>query len=206
MRDTPVFDLVRFCRNRRELEMWEQQGRPIPPPHIVKQRVVRQYAERFRLKILIESGTYLGAVVYAMRHRFDRIISIELSRALSECAQRRFARYPHITIVQGDSTVELPRLLAAIAEPCLFWLDAHFSGGITARGAIETPIVQELTHIMEHPIHGHVLLIDDAREFTGRNGYPGYEDLRAVIRHSRPGWVCTVENDIIRIHESVVAM
>src|SRR2546429_866829 len=43
---------------RRELAAWERQGRPVPPPHVVKQRVLQGYAERYRLKIFIETGTY----------------------------------------------------------------------------------------------------------------------------------------------------
>ena len=44
-------------------------------------------------------------------------------------------------ILQGDSTDVLPEVVEKMDEPTLFWLDGHYSGGITASGEQETPIV-----------------------------------------------------------------
>src|SRR3989344_3500165 len=126
-----------------------------------------EYKNRFNPKIFIETGTYHGNMVNAMKDRIEKIYSIELGDELYEAAKKR-----HIEIIHGDSGKELSRLLGRISEPALFWLDAHYSGGITARGSIDTPIERELQVIMQHPIKEHVILIDDARHFTGTNNYP----------------------------------
>ena len=175
-------------------------GRPAPPPPLVKQRIVADHARRFGTALLVETGTYRGDMVAAQRRQFRRIWSIELQEQLAERARARFARDPHITILSGDSAVLLPGILASIREPCLFWLDAHYSAGITARGDIDTPIAAELDFVLRHPVAGHVVLIDDARDFTGVNGYPTLADLTAAIRGQRPDWSVEVVDDVIRAH------
>lgn len=185
---------------RRDLEArraWEKQGRPSPPPHIIKEELIRDYAKTFNTSVLIETGTYLGDMVHAMKKSFSRIISFELDQTLAAQARERFANEHHIEIIQGDSGKLLGEHLATINEPCLFWLDGHYSGGITAKGSLETPIKNELTAILKHPVAGHVILIDDARCFTGENDYPTIDELkRSVADHK-----FSVEHDVIRIHK-----
>jgi hypothetical protein len=82
----------------------------------------------------------------------------------------------------------------------LFWLDAHYCGGMTAKGSEETPVIKELTQVLAHPVAGHVILIDDARCFTGKNGYPTLGEVSAIIRHTHPDWVFECRQDIMRIH------
>jgi hypothetical protein len=82
----------------------------------------------------------------------------------------------------------------------LFWLDGHYSGGITAKGRTDTPVAEELEHILTHPVMGHVVLIDDARCFVGQDHYPTLDELKEMILNKRPDWVFDVENDIIRVH------
>jgi hypothetical protein len=93
--------------------------------------------------------------------------------------------------------------LKDVKEPCLFWLDAHYSGGSTAKGDFETPIMQELQCILGHQLaESHVVLIDDARCFVGRNDYPALDELRQFILGIYAGWIFEVENDIIRTHRN----
>jgi hypothetical protein len=189
---------------RRDLEArraWEKQGRPSPPPHIVKEDLIRDYAKTFNTQILIETGTYLGDMVHAMRKSFSRIISFELDQTLAAQARDRFANDHHIQIIQGDSGKLLGDYLANLNEPCLFWLDGHYSGGITAKGALDTPIKNELAAILSHPVDGHVILIDDARCFTGDNDYPTLDELRAFVAEHKPEHKFSVEHDVIRIHK-----
>lgn len=184
----------------REIGAWARAGRPAPPPHLFKQRLVAAYAGRHHLRYLIETGTFRGDMVAAQRRRFRQIWSIELDPNLYQRAAARFAGIPSIRVVQGDSATLLPQLIATIDEPCLFWLDGHWSGGITARGSVETPIVEELSAILAHPVGGHVVLIDDARHFTGEGDYPSVAAVRAMVAQGRPEWSVGVADDVIRIH------
>ncbi|MBE9547029.1 MAG: hypothetical protein IMF10_06005 [Proteobacteria bacterium] len=193
-------NMIKLLREKKVLRNWEKKGKPVPPPDLVKQKTVKGYARKFSLDTLIETGTYLGDMVDATRDTFGRIFSIELDDALYERARKKFSKFDYISIVQGDSGEVLPVILADIKQPCLFWLDGHYSGGITAKGRLETPISQELYHILAHSVEGHVILIDDARLFTGRDNYPTIEEIQELVFKRHPDWIFEVKNDIIRIH------
>ena len=45
----------------------------------------------------------------------------------------------------------------------------------------------------------HVILIDDARLFNGKNDYPTLNALRTYINQKKPNYVFQVNYDIIRI-------
>ena len=198
----PVRNWLRALRHERELRRWEARGKPVPPPHIVKQRTIHKLADRFGLKTLVETGTYYGDMVEAMKRRFNRIYSIELSKELCERAAKRFRRDRHVRIIQGDSGAELGKLVGSIDQPALFYLDGHYSGGITARAAKWTPIYEELSHIFDHDPR-HVIVIDDARCFGRDPDYPTLEALRQFIRSKRPGAEVEIEDDSIRITPGV---
>jgi hypothetical protein len=179
---------------------WIRKGRPEPPSHIFKQGVVKEYAGRHGLKVFVETGTYLGDMVYATRDVFDELYSIELNPKFFEIARRRFARDPRVTIVHGDSGEALGEVLARITVPCLFWLDGHYTSGKYAiKGDRETPIEKELRHIAGHPLKSsHVILIDDARDYTGTGDYPSLETLREWATREGFGRF-EVEGDVVRI-------
>jgi hypothetical protein len=123
-----------------------------------------------------------------------------LGQELYAEAQRVFAPFPHIHVLQGDSPKVLRDVLSRIEEPCLFWLDAHYSGKGTALADRETPVLGELDCIFSHAVKGHVILIDDARCFNGKNDYPPLAEIKAYVNERRPDQVCEVHNDIIRIY------
>src|SRR5688572_27121184 len=113
----PIRNWLRAMRQGRELRRWEARGKPVPPPHIVKQRTIRTLADRFGLKTLVETGTYYGDMVEAMKRRFSTIYSIELSRELWERAAKRFGRDQHVSIICGDSGSELGKLMSRLDRP-----------------------------------------------------------------------------------------
>jgi hypothetical protein len=176
---------------------WILRGRPERSPHLLKQKVVRAYGEKFGLKTLVETGTYYGEMVAAMKRRFERIYSIEFVPALAERATGKFARYPHIRIFRGDSRVELPKVLALLSEPALFWLDAGYYGWVGKQGD-QQRLSAELEMILSHPFP-HVILLDDARGLTGRDGIPSASDVKAYIEAKFPNRQVEVEYDIMRV-------
>jgi hypothetical protein len=141
-------------------------------------------------------------MVAAVRDSFDRVVSIELSPELHRRAEERFCGDPRIRIVLGDSSSALTGILQELREPCLFWLDAHYSGGVTARGSVDTPITRELDVLLERDLDD-VILIDDARLFVGTDGYPPIEAVQSLIATRRRGWLCSVVSDVIRIRPPV---
>jgi hypothetical protein len=189
--------LIRFTRARITLQWWLA-GKPVPAPNVVKQRTVIGYQKRYRLSTFIETGTYTGEMVHALIGHADRIISIEVAPHLHAKVVQRFAGQPHVQLLLGDSAGLFPTLLASLKEPALFWLDGHFMGGESGRGDEDTPIKIEMAALLDHPVQGHVALIDDARLFDGTGGYPRLEDFLPWIRARRAGTDVTVDGDIIR--------
>jgi hypothetical protein len=155
------------------------------------------------LRVLVETGTCRGDMVEAMKKVFDRIYSIELSQALFEESQKRFRSQPHIRILQGDSGKVLGDVLKEISEPALFWLDSHYSGGDTARGSCDTPIYDELKHILDEPGSRHVIIIDDARCFGTDPAYPRVEDLKQFVLSKCSSLGINIATDSIRITPAV---
>jgi hypothetical protein len=199
----PLLYWSRKWRHDRDYGRWLASGRPPPRPHGAKQQTLLDYAERYNLRILVETGTFYGDMVHAMKSRFDRIYSIELSPELWREAASGFARYRHIEIIHGDSTIELEKLVKEIERPAMFWLDGHYSMGVTALGEKETPIMEELVHVFSSPVAGHVILIDDARCFGRNKDFPSLEELQDFVTRQSPHSHFEVGDDIIRITPGV---
>ncbi len=188
----------KILTNEQQLLQWEQSGKPAPPPHIIKQQIIKDYQFQFQLNTLVETGTYLGDMIEAQRTHFLQLYSIELSAKLHKKAVERFNNFEHIKILQGDSGVVLNRVVPEFKEPALFWLDGHYSGGITALGTKECPVPEELQIIFESTLH-HVILIDDARLFNGSNSYPTLKDIDLLIKTLGKNYSIRIEDDIIRL-------
>jgi hypothetical protein len=160
---------------------------------------IRSTAAQLGIEVLVETGTYRGDMVYAMRRHFKRIFSIELSPELWAYSSRRLARYKHVQVLQGDSSKCLDEVVERISGPCLFWLDAHYSAGTTARGSEDSPVFAELKVVLSEKAMARAILIDDAREFQGVKGYPTVQQIEAYVRSIDPQRSVTVEHDMIRI-------
>lgn len=202
LRSLPILGSIdEWLRQRkrvREQQRWEATGRTGAAPHLIKQRAIAQHAKRFGTRIMVETGTFYGDMCHAMRNHFDQIYTIELSDKLYADAICRFRNTPNITPLHGDSGVVIKDVLDKLDQPALFWLDGHYSAGPTARGRLDTPVSEELDHILAHRVHNHVMLIDDARCFTGEGGYPVLAELQQHLLEQRPDWGFEVENDCIR--------
>ncbi len=202
----PLLKLYLFCynltkgmRQRAQLAEWKKQGKPVPPPHIVKQRLLREYAKKYNLRILVETGTFYGEMVDAMKPYFDLVYSIELSRELYEKATIRFKKAKSVQLMHGDSGIELGKLMDKINQAALFWLDGHYSAGITAKGEKDTPIFEELSHILNAADRRHVIIVDDVHCFGSNPGYPSVEELSAFIKSKRSNLDICVKDNMICI-------
>jgi len=153
----------------------------LPVTHKIKQNTIQKYAKENHYQVFVETGTYLGDMVEAQKNHFKKLISIELGEELFLNAVNRFEEYSHVQILKGDSGIVLKKLLKEISEPALFWLDGHYSSGITAKSDKNTPIIEELKTILSSPFN-HGILIDDARLFTGQNDYPSIPELCVLIQ------------------------
>jgi hypothetical protein len=152
------------------------------PNSYVKRHLVKNAFNHSGCSVFIETGTLHGRMIEEIQSLAKRVYSIELDERYFNAARLKFKGLEHVTIIQGDSGTELGKLLAEIKEPTFFWLDAHYSGGDTGKSDIDTPIISELSSILNHGIKGHVVWIDDARCFDGSNDYPTLEELERLVK------------------------
>lgn len=159
-------------------QTWEHEGKQVTQvTPAYKRALLADYAERYNLKTFVETGTCEGDTIAAIGHMFQMNYSIELNPVFYERAAKRFADFPNVLIIAGDSGVELPKLLPALKEPVLFWIDAHLD-------AWTGPVKTELQAIYDSGIKG-VALIDDM-DYIGET----------LPRH--PGWSYELEHGIVR--------
>jgi hypothetical protein len=197
-RDGAPSRILRRAKGEWDRVRWLATGRAGPPPSLTKRRLIRRTAQRFGTPMLIETGTYKGDTVAALRPHFERIVSIELSPELAAHANVRFHHDQGVAIVEGDSGALLPSVLDGLPGRALLWLDGHWSGGETARGEFNTPVRGEIEAALRHR-RDHVLLIDDARCFDGSGGYPAVGDIVELVAGLSPAATVTVKDDIIRV-------
>jgi hypothetical protein len=186
------------------LRAWERQGRQGEIPHPIKRTAVLEYARRHSVRVLIETGTFRGEMLFACRHHFDALYSVELDPELASTAQAHFARWKHIHVLQGDSALKLHEILKELKHRALFWLDAHYCGPAGGRAKKDTPIIDELRLILAHPIPNHVILVDDARCFGSVGDYPSVEECTRFILDRRPDYRAEVRDGIFRFEPPIL--
>jgi hypothetical protein len=120
---------------------------------------------KWKSNTFIETGTYMGDTTFNMINNFENIYSIELSEKFAIKAKRRFGNNNRIKIIQGDSVNVLKDLSTEVIGNVFFWLDGHWSGGDTARGSLDCPLLQEIKIINEQYRGKCIIAIDDVRLF-----------------------------------------
>jgi hypothetical protein len=168
------------------------------PSQLSKRRHLLALFNERRHDMLIETGTYLGETVRFFLPHATKIVSIEVDPALHARAARMFSDRQNVEIVLGDALDIAPRLISELDHPCLLWLDGHFSGGVTGRGAVDEPVVEILRRI--HPdavVPGTTAVIDDVRLFGTNPGVPSLESLLEAARRAFPQAHITVELDTL---------
>jgi hypothetical protein len=162
----------------------------------------------FEIRSFVETGTYIGDTLAKLCADFDILESIELSRDYHELAVKRFAGEPNIRLVNADSTTGLEMVLGRLpAARALFWLDAHYSGGDTAKGESNTPITSELAVILANRERSDIILIDDLRYFWRAQpgflqheallGYPSARDIVKLLNSGVHEYDCFALSDAL---------
>lgn len=171
----------------------------------------KQLKEMFNITIFVETGTYEGDTTAQAARVFDEVHSIELSKQLYETCKKRFENAKNIFLYNGDSSKVFPHLLPNLKHGrVLFWLDGHWSTGITARGDQDTPIMQELESIRKNNLQNSVILIDDIREFQsnvnskymyGNRAYPDVKEMSDFIKTINKDYSFAMVGDIFMAYE-----
>ena len=139
---------------------YSEDGKMWFPTEEYKHALMIDLAKRFGLARFIETGTCEGHGVDFAKDHFSEVYSIELAKHYYQAAVEKFKSARNVSFIQGDSAVQLEKLLNSLPKvPTLFYLDAHFSGGKTV-GRDHLPLQAELKTILGSKVEG-IVLIDD---------------------------------------------
>lgn len=163
-------------------------------------------ARAFLTPFFIETGTYLGDTTIKASRHFKHVYTIELSEKLYNDAKKRFKKFQNIDLIQGDSCQILSSIIKKLKSPALFFLDAHFSLGPTAKGNENTPILAELEEIKKSGLKNSIIIVDDIRMFYKPitsdedcffDGYPTLEQIIERIIEINDQYQCALVYDAL---------
>jgi hypothetical protein len=177
---------------------WADRQFAAPSPHFVKQKVLLRNG--LSGATWVETGTFMGDTTSVLSNVAKMVYSIEPEPTLFSKAEQKFSNISNVKIIKGLSEDVLPKLLPTISGNICFWLDGHYSGGVTFEGPQHTPILDELTVIGRHitQMGKTVVMVDDVRCFDPTNpefsAYPPVDVLVEWARKHHLIW--HIEHDI----------
>jgi len=148
----------------------------------------------------LETGTYLGRTTRFLAKHNLRVITIEPVHFLAKRAGERFRKQVKIEVIEGDSETVLEGAILRMTGDVAFWLDGHFSGWITHKGEVITPVAFELRTVAKYleKFDSVTVLVDDFRLFQTEGfvsgEYPLKDDLITWANDNGMDW--TIEHDI----------
>jgi len=112
----------------------------------------------------IETGTYLGETITVMENLFEKLFTIEVDHKLYINAKQKYGN-TKINFLLGDSSNIFKTLLPTIKDNTIFFLDGHYSSGITGKGNKDCPLLEEINAIKNYYKNEAIIIIDDYRLF-----------------------------------------
>ncbi|MCU0317182.1 MAG: hypothetical protein MUC92_11380 [Fimbriimonadaceae bacterium] len=179
---------------------WFLNGKPLALDPWGKRKRLAALGLEHNCDTFVETGTFLGGTLKALAPSFKKLLSVEALPALHEMNKRRLKKFSHIHLWFGGSETHMPAMVQAVEGRALFWLDGHYSQGITARTDYDCPLEFELRAIAESERKDHVIVIDDLRHFPVDEQKPKGEEDPAYPQVSKvEGWLKEINpNYLIR--------
>lgn len=181
-----------------ELRKWADRDYAAPSPPHVKRKVLLRNG--MPCETWVETGTYLGSTTQVLSLKAKFVYSIEPEPELFSNAKERFSKHSNVEIIFGTSEACIEGVLEKISGDVSFWLDGHYSAGITYKGDLDTPIALELATIEKAigRLGKVVIMIDDVRCFGSKDPehaeYPPLEFLVEWANKNQFSW--HIEHDI----------
>lgn len=155
------------------------------------------------IKIFVETGTYKGKTTRWAAEHFEIVHTIEAAEPFYKRYSKELEQLGNVVTHFGDSRTTLGRVENMIGnQPALFWLDGHWSGGVTAGEQEECPLIEELLAIRHR--RGDVIMIDDARLFLAApplpfdaDQWPNVFDLALALGDQLGAYSIEIFHDII---------
>ena len=180
-----------------ELQNWKRRNYLDNSPQFIKKKIFIRFG--IPNAQWIETGTYQGETTAFLAKKYPLIHTIEPDLDLFNKATKRF-KGKKVYLYNDISENVLPNLLPKLNGEINFWLDGHYSGGITFKGSILCPVEDELKAISDNlgNYSKMTILIDDVRCFLSESNqyadYPSIDYLVDWARTHRFNW--RIEHDI----------
>lgn len=206
LKKTPIFFIVVYFRRITRgygdlIRRVEENKYEHSPTH----DLIKKVQSANNIKVFVETGTFIGNTLIGLNQSFQKLYSIELDKGIYRLAKKRLSDRSNVEIFHGDSAKQLPKILNVISEPAIFWLDAHYSSGVTGLGELQTPVMRELKAIFDHPVKKHHILIDDVKDFNGLNDYPTVDEILDFISKYANGlYVGRVEGQVFVVEPRLI--
>ena len=114
----------------------------------------------------VETGTFRAVTISTMEPYFNKLFTIEVAEPLWKAAKTKYQKKSKINFILGDSSKEIPKLIKnELDKPTIFFLDGHYSAGVTGYAEKHVPLYEELTSIINDFKSEAIIIIDDIRIF-----------------------------------------
>tara|TARA_R100000908_G_C3733540_1_gene132148 strand:+ start:624 stop:1211 length:588 start_codon:yes stop_codon:yes gene_type:complete len=132
-----------------------------------KDKEVKSNFKDYKFFNFIETGTHTGTTAFEMSKYFKRVDTIEIAKNLFDHCKliKEQKKLINVNLHLGDSSILLEKILKKLKGESIFFLDGHYSHGITGRGNKDVPLLDELKVINSLYNYSSVIIIDDARLF-----------------------------------------
>ena len=193
-------NLIESIRRQREFKYWKKRNYLENAPQFIKEMVLEKYS--IKNANWIETGTFRGETTKYLSKRYPLIYSIEPDVEFYKVALNRF-KNQNVKLFNDESENIFPILLPTLKDNLNFWLDGHYSQGITFKGKKDCPIINELNAIKKNFDNFKKLsiFIDDIRLFlSSTKDYPSINYLVDWTRRLDMKW--RIVNDIFIIQKN----
>lgn len=198
IRNSWPYNIYCLCK---EGLFWIKKRYEAPSPRFIKTAVLLRNS--IPNAVWVETGTYLGQTTKVLSKHGSFVYSIEPQPQLYENAAGHFKAHKNVQIIKGLSENIFPSLLPSLSGNVNFWLDGHFSAGITHKGPNETPILIELACISKNRVRFNniCIMIDDVRSFKSVEGNnSGYPPIGEIVKWAESNQlIWNIEQDIFVI-------
>jgi hypothetical protein len=169
------------------------------PPH----ELVLALRDAYRATTFFETGTYEAHTTRWAARCFTSVITVEASPELHAAAKAYGSHLANVEFIRGDSRTVIRSRIANLPRPAIFWLDAHWSGGLTHGEADECPLIGELAELCDSG-RDDFILIDDARLFLAppppphrSEQWPSIDVILQTLQGGRRPTIAAIIDDVI---------
>lgn len=176
---------------------------------------IQQLVQQEGYRNFVETGTYVGETTLWASHVFSKVCTVDINHEFQAQAKQNCLGRDNITFFTGRSENCMPKMLATINGPAIFWLDAHAGGGWYAKKD-DCPLIDELDLLALRGVNDDIVLIDDARGFLAPPPPPfdvdAWPPIHAVLNAADPQrerYIVIIEDVVIcappRLKNTIIA-